>query len=71
MSEATMITILLSLVATFFALLVIVFGWMGSKVYSKLDEMSHTMVNIEHDLHGKIADLDRRVTKVETRIEIR
>lgn len=68
MSEANLITLLLAVTATFFGLLVAVFSWMGNKLYMKLSEMASTMHNIETDLHGKIADLDRRVTKVEVRI---
>jgi len=68
MNDTHIITILLSLTATFFALLVMVLGWMGNKVYSKLSEMATTMHNIETDLHGRITDLDRRGTRVETKV---
>jgi hypothetical protein len=64
--EAQLITILLSLVATLFGLLVLISGWMGNKVYQKLSEMANTMHSIEVDLHGKISNLDRRVTIIET-----
>lgn len=60
----------LGLIATMFGLLATVLGWMGNKVYGKLDEMSKSMRKIEVDLHGKISDLDRRVTKVEVRCEV-
>lgn len=63
-----MMTVLLSLVATFFGLLIAILSWLGNKVYTKLDEMAHTMHAIESDLHGKIGVLDRRVTRVETKI---
>ncbi len=68
MTESFVVSILLSLVATFFALLVVVLGWMGSKVYSKLSDMASTMHNIETDLHGRITYLDRRITRVETKV---
>lgn len=71
MTEAQMIMILLSLVGVFFAILVVILGWMGNKVYSKLSEMAKTMHNIETDLHGRITNLDRRVTRVETKLEIK
>jgi membrane protein implicated in regulation of membrane protease activity len=64
------VNMLLSLVATMFGLLVLVLGWMGSKVYDRLGEMAASMHNIESDLHGKIGALDRRVTRVEARVEI-
>lgn len=65
MSEVDFIAILLSLVATLFAVLVALLGWMGNKVYARMTEMTHSMHNIERDLHGRISDLDRRVTRVE------
>jgi len=68
MSEAQIITILLSLVATFFGLLVVIISWLGNKVYEKLSEMAKTMHGIEIDLHGKITQLDRRITRVETKL---
>jgi len=68
-SETQMLTVAASLVATLFGLLVALLGWLGSKIYNKLDEMNLTMHTIASDLHEKINDLDRRVTKVETRCE--
>jgi len=69
MSETQLLTIASSLVATLFGLLVTVLGWIGSKIYTKLDEMSNTMHSIASDLHERINDLDRRVTVVETRCD--
>ena len=67
MDEARTITILLSLVATFFGILVAISGWMGNKVYAKLSEMATTMVTIKDDLHARIHHLDRRVIVLETK----
>lgn len=67
MSETLMLTIAASLVATLFGLLVAVLGWLGSKIYTKLEEMATTMHAIAGDLHERINGLDRRVTVVETR----
>ena len=69
MTEPQLITILLALVATFFALLVAITGWMSNKLYNKLSEMATTMHNIESDTHGRITDVDKRVTRVETILE--
>jgi len=68
MTDQTVMTILLSLVATFFGLLIAILSWLGNKVYNKLEEMSTTMHAIASDLHGKIGALDRRVTRVETKV---
>ena len=64
------VIVLMSLIATLFGLLIAVLGWMGNKVYGKISEMASSMHNIERDLHGRISDLDRRVTRVETRVGV-
>lgn len=69
MCESLTLTIAASLVATMFGLLVAVLGWMGNKVYSKMEEMGMTLHKIAGDLHEKINTLDRRVTVVETKQE--
>jgi hypothetical protein len=71
MTDTQVLTIAASLVATLFGLLVTILGWLGNKIYSKLDEVADTMHSIEGDLRGKIGDLDRRVTVVETRCTAR
>jgi cell division protein FtsB len=68
MNEPLFITILLSLVATFFALLVLVAGWLGNKLYAKLSEMAATMQMIKTELHAHIFNLDIRVTVLETKL---
>lgn len=70
MTEAGFISVLLSLVATLFGLLVCVMAWIGSKLYQRVNEMASSMQNIERDLHGKIVNLDRRMTRIETFVQI-
>jgi len=67
-NQMWIIAILLSLVGALFGVLVALLGWLGSKVYSKISEMADTMHKIEGDLHGKIGVLDRRMTRVETKV---
>ena len=67
MNDQILLTLAASLVATLFGLLVAILGWLGNKIYSKLDEVSNTMHRIAGDLHEKLNDLDRRVTRVEAR----
>ena len=69
MNDQILLTLAASLVATLFGLLVAILGWLGNKIYSKLDEVSETMHRIAGDLHEKLNDLDRRVTKVEAHVE--
>lgn len=65
-TEKWVITTLLALVAVLFSVLVLMLGWLGNKVYTKLGELSKTMHKVESDVHGRISQLDRRVTRVET-----
>lgn len=67
--DSMLLTLAAALVATLFGLLVTVLGWLGNKIYSKLEEMNTIMTKISTDLHGKISDLDRRVTRVEIRYD--
>lgn len=66
MTETQLLTIAASLVATLFGLLVAILGWLGNKIYGKLEEMGNTMHVIASDLHSRINNLDNRVTVVET-----
>lgn len=67
MSDTVLLTVAASLVATLFGVLVALLGWLGSKVYEKLNEISNNLVDMAGELHERINGLDRRVTVVETR----
>ncbi len=70
MNETAMLTLAASLVATLFGLLIALLGWLGNKIYSKLDDMAATMHRISGELHDRINGLDRRVTVVETKCDV-
>ena len=67
MSEAMMLTISSSLVATLFALLILILGWLGNKTYNKLDEISSNLIKMAGELHTRINGLDRRLIRVEAK----
>lgn len=69
-TEAWVITTLLALVAVLFSVLVLMLGWLGNKVYSRLGSLATTLHRVESDVHGRISQLDRRVTRVETKCNI-
>ncbi len=71
MTETQLLTIAAALVATLFGVLVAVLGWMGNKIYEKLNEMASTMTEIAGDLHGRINGIDGRLVRVETKLEDR
>ena len=69
-------TTLLSIVGTLFFLLIAVLAWIGSRVHTKIDALTLTLGNglggvneklgsIERDLRDELANLDRRITRVE------
>lgn len=66
MSEQAFTAIMLSLVGTFFGLLVAVLGWMGNKIYGKLEEMNCSLHKLDRDLTHKVHEIDKRITKLET-----
>ena len=66
MSDTLLLTIASSLVATLFAILVMMTGWLGNKFYVKLDEISKNLTTMAGELHNRINGIDRRLVKVET-----
>lgn len=66
MSEVNLLPLSLSLVAALFGLLCLILGWMGNKIYIKLDELGKALTKIAGDLHERINGIDRRVTVIET-----
>lgn len=66
MTEALLLTVASSLVATLFGILVLIVGWLGNKLYSKLDEMSKNLNTMAGELHNRINGIDRRLVVVET-----
>lgn len=66
MTEGQMLSIASSIVATLFGLLVLILGWIGNKLYSKLDEISKRLERMAGELHERINGIDRRLTVVES-----
>ncbi len=69
MPDNALTAMALSLVATLFGLLTMILGWLGAKLYAKLDEMSKNLILMTSELHNKINGIDLRLTKVETRCD--
>lgn len=51
-----------ALLAAMFGLLTMLLGWIGAKLYAKLDDVTNALTG----LHEKINNIDRRVAIVET-----
>ena len=69
MNDAQLLTIACSLVATLFGILVAIIGWGGSRVISKLEDVANKLNSMAVELHGRINDIDVRVSVMETKCE--
>jgi len=67
MTNVQMLTLSSSLVATLFGILILILGWLGNKLYAKLDSVSTSLHSIESDLHERITNIDKRLVAVEAR----
>jgi hypothetical protein len=79
------IEIALQIIAPFIGgllgLLILLLGWIGSKLHERLDSINKTLMikleeiygslnKIERDLRGELVSMDRRVTRIEERCSI-
>ena len=63
MTDAQLLTLSAQLVAALFGLLILILGWMGNKLSTKLDSMT----SIFDELKREIRKIDNRVTRLEER----
>ena len=63
MSVAQLLTLSAQLVAALFGLLILILGWMGNKLSTKLDSMT----SIFDEIKREIQKIDNRVTRLEER----
>lgn len=49
-------------ISAMFGLLASVLGWIGNKVYGKLDEVVKAVGSVKDELHERITSTDRRQT---------
>ena len=62
-TDTQLLTISAQLVAALFGILIMLLGWLGSKLYSKLESMSDAFNEIKRE----IQKIDNRVTRLEER----
>lgn len=65
MDAATFNGVLIGLLASCFAILIVLLSWIGSRLHNKLDETIKILRAIERDLRGDLSKIDRRVTRIE------
>ena len=61
MTDAQLLTLSARLVAALFGLLILILGWMGNKLSTKLDSMT----SIFGEIKREIQKIDNRVTRLE------
>lgn len=64
--EITLLAIALSVIAALFGILILILGWIGGRLYNKLDEVVVNLQSMAAELHDRITGIDKRVTKIET-----
>lgn len=64
-SDGMIVSWLLAFVGSLMGLLIIVLAWIGTRIHSRLDEISTSLVGIEKDLRKDLVHLDRRVSHIE------
>jgi uncharacterized protein YoxC len=69
MEQVQLLNIALVVVGTLFTVLMAIIGWIGNKIYNKLEDVEKQITQIEKELHEKILVLDRRVTRLEALTE--
>lgn len=67
MSETALLSIALAVLAAMFGILMAILGWLGNKIYNKIEEMTKSLNTMAGELHSRINGIDRRVTVVETK----
>ena len=67
MTNAQMLSFYSSIVIVLFGIVMTLLGWMGTRLYSKLEEMSKSIRSIEGDLHERVAVIDKRLVAVEAK----
>ena len=81
MTETQMLTMTAALVAAMFGLLATVLGWIGSRMFEKLDQVVQSIGKVKDELHERISEyqqsqaerwngIDRRLSAVETRCTV-
>ena len=68
MDSVQLLNLALAMVGALMSILMATIGWIGSKIYNKLDSLSEKIDGLEREVHDKILVLDRRVTRLEAKL---
>lgn len=65
LTDASILQGLLYMLGALLGLLVMVLTWIGTRIHSRLDEISTSLLGIEKDLRNDLVHLDRRLSRIE------
>lgn len=66
MNDTQLIAIVIGLLAVVFGLLMAVLGWIGNKLYLKVEEVNKSIQMMASELHTRINNHESRLTRIET-----
>lgn len=59
---------LMTIIGILVSILIVIIGWIGSRIYEQLGEINITLSNIDKELRQELSRIDTRLTVVETKI---
>jgi hypothetical protein len=59
---------LMTIIGILVSILIVIIGWIGSRIYEQLGEINITLTNIDRELRQELSRIDTRLTVVETKI---
>lgn len=72
MNDTVLVSVALGIIAGLFGVLMAVLGWLGNRIYGKLDEVAQNMLKmyervgeVKDELHDRITGIDKRVSRIE------
>lgn len=68
--EQGLIPPLLGVIAFLVSVLIAVIGWIGNRIFHRMDSIQNVLRQAEKDLHVRIDDHEHRITRVETHCNI-
>lgn len=60
---------LMTIIGILVSILIVIIGWIGSRIYEQLGEINITLTNIDKELRQELSRIDTRLTVVETKID--
>lgn len=64
-AQGLILTVSLSIIGGLFGVLLLLLAFLGNKIYAKMDEIANDVKSMASELHGRITNLDMRITRIE------